>query len=212
MKIIYRILSTIFDAPKKDSLFKLIFESIIIFLCLRTFVFDIFTVPESVFNSSIKKNEKLLIWKLGYNFNNNCLPYFGFDIKNFNFNLIYSYSRFDSVVYFDTNTSKYKIATIIGNHNDQLTSKNNEIFINNTLYYRNNILSIPNYHITIPKDRYVILCQENNQITFNIIKSKHITGKCFLYLLPTKQEYNSILHILYELPSSINWSKIFTLI
>lgn len=208
-----QILLFFFGVPKQKGLIRLIAESVIIFFFIRIFIFDIGTCTHKDANVEAHTQEKFILLKLGYNINNNSIPYFGFDLGKFHVPSIYDYKINDVVLYFDEKDATYITSKIIATAGDVIQIKNHDLVINGDKYETDLIITLDNIEeFTVPENSYISLHETDEDAFFKIIKDDSIIGLCSLYILPTVQDFDSILDIISCLPDSIQWSKIFSFV
>lgn len=211
MQIFVNLFNKIFNISEKENLIKLIFDSILLFFFVRIFIFETITNHTKSSYTNLHHHEQILVWKLGYNINNYSLPYFGFDANPFSYNFLYNYNNNNIVYYYDENSANYKTGKIIASEDDIFTITNNKIFVNK-IFYDICIYKTENISLSIPKDKYLIILEEEGEIQISLINLNQIVGRCLIYLIPTTKDFDSFWHIIYEFPRSIYWSKIFLII
>ncbi len=204
--LITRVFKYFFAVSPKDNLIWIITQSILAFILIRSFVFDIQSVSNS--NSIIKnveKFDKILIWKFGYNINNYSIPYFGYDMPKFNFTFLRNYKTDDIILLFHNN--QYDYARVLASGNSLFQIKKDKIIINN-IEYPNIYNLAKTKKLVVPKKAYLCLIKKDNQYVLEIIKPDKIIGSCLLILLPFSEHIQTKSDIISHFPHIIRWKDL----
>jgi len=204
--LIARVFKYFFAVSPKDNLIWIVTQSIVAFILIRSFVFDIQSIqaPSSIIQN-VAKFDKILIWKFGYNINNYSIPYFGYDMPKFNLPFLVKYKTNDIILFFHNN--KYDYARILAPGNSLFQIKKDKIIINQ-IEYANNYNLVKTKKLIVPKKCYLCLIKNGEQYSLEIIKPDKIIGLCSVILLPIAPEINSWYDILYHFPHIIRWKDL----